>query len=30
VKARLFVPSERTDSQIRDLNRLWTRLKANR
>jgi putrescine transport system substrate-binding protein len=30
VKARLFVPSERTDAQIRELNRLWTRLKANR
>jgi putrescine transport system substrate-binding protein len=30
VKARLFVPSERTDREIRELNRLWTRLKANR
>jgi putrescine transport system substrate-binding protein len=30
VKARLFVPSERSDREIRDLNRLWTRLKANR
>jgi putrescine transport system substrate-binding protein len=30
VKARLFVPSERSDREIRELNRLWTRLKANR
>ncbi len=30
VTARLFVPSERSDREIRELNRLWTRLKANR
>jgi putrescine transport system substrate-binding protein len=30
VKARLFAPSERSDREIRELNRLWTRLKANR
>jgi putrescine transport system substrate-binding protein len=30
VKARLFVPSERSDREIRELNRRWTRLKANR
>lgn len=30
VKAKLFVPSERSDREIRTLNRLWTRLKANR
>ncbi|NKN34061.1 polyamine ABC transporter substrate-binding protein [Marichromatium bheemlicum] len=29
VKARLFVPNQRSDRQIRDLNRRWTRLKAN-
>jgi ABC-type dipeptide/oligopeptide/nickel transport system permease component len=28
VKERLFVPSERTDREIRNLNRLFTRLKA--
>ncbi len=30
VKARLFVPNERTDREIRNLNRMWTRIKANR
>ncbi len=30
LKARLFVPSERSDREIRTLNRLWTRLKADR
>lgn len=30
VMARLFVPAERSDREIRELNRLWTRLKANR
>ncbi len=30
VKQRLFVPAERSDPEIRNLNRLWTRLKANR
>jgi len=30
VKARLFVPSDRSDRQIRDLNRRWTRVKAQR
>lgn len=30
VKARLFVPSVRDDREIRALNRLWTRIKANR
>jgi putrescine transport system substrate-binding protein len=30
VKARLFVPSERSDREIRDLNRRWTRIKAQR
>jgi len=30
VKARLFAPSERSDRQIRDLNRRFTRLKAQR
>ncbi|MBK1719560.1 polyamine ABC transporter substrate-binding protein [Thiocystis violacea] len=30
VKARLFVPSERDEREIRTLNRMWTRLKANR
>lgn len=30
VKTRLFAPSERSDREIRELNRLWTRLKANR
>ncbi|MBO8085332.1 MULTISPECIES: polyamine ABC transporter substrate-binding protein [unclassified Marichromatium] len=30
VKARLFVPNQRSDREIRDLNRRWTRLKANR
>ena len=28
VKERLFIPSERTDREIRNLNRLFTRLKA--
>lgn len=30
VRARLFVPSERSERELRTLNRLWTRLKANR
>lgn len=30
VRSRLFVGSERSDREIRALNRLWTRLKANR
>jgi putrescine transport system substrate-binding protein len=30
VNARLFVPSERSDREIRDLNRRWTRFKAQR
>ena len=30
VKARLFVPSERSDREIRDLNRRFTRFKAQR
>ncbi|WP_240905579.1 polyamine ABC transporter substrate-binding protein [Thiorhodococcus mannitoliphagus] len=30
VKARLFVPNERSDREIRTLNRLWTRIKSNR
>ena len=30
VKQRLFVPNERTERQIRDLNRRWTRIKAQR
>jgi len=30
VKARLFVPTERSDREIRDLNRRWTRVKAQR
>ncbi len=30
VKARLFVPSERSDRDIRDLNRRFTRIKAQR
>lgn len=30
VKQRLFVPAERSDAEIRNLNRLWTRLKTNR
>jgi putrescine transport system substrate-binding protein len=30
VKARLFVPSERSDREIRDLNRRFTRIKAQR
>ena len=30
VRARLFVPTERSDREIRNLNRMWTRLKANR
>ncbi len=30
VRARLFVPSERTDKEIRNLNRMWTRVKASR
>jgi putrescine transport system substrate-binding protein len=29
-KARLFVPPERSDREIRDLNRRWTRIKAQR
>lgn len=28
VKERLFAPTERTDREIRDLNRRWTRVKA--
>jgi putrescine transport system substrate-binding protein len=30
VKARLFVPNERSDREIRELNRRWTRIKAQR
>ena len=30
VKARLVVPSQRSEKDIRSLNRMWTRLKANR
>lgn len=30
IKARLFVPNERSDKDIRMLNRMWTRLKAQR
>ncbi|WP_420844291.1 polyamine ABC transporter substrate-binding protein [Lamprobacter modestohalophilus] len=30
VKARLFVPNERSDREIRNLNRRWTRVKAQR
>jgi putrescine transport system substrate-binding protein len=30
VKARLFIPAERSDREIRELNRLWTRIKADR
>ncbi|MBK1645987.1 spermidine/putrescine ABC transporter substrate-binding protein PotF [Thiocapsa imhoffii] len=30
VMDRLFVPSERSDRDIRELNRRWTRIKANR
>ncbi|MGB5834702.1 MAG: polyamine ABC transporter substrate-binding protein [Thiohalocapsa sp.] len=30
VKERLFVPNERSDREIRDLNRRWTRIKAQR
>jgi len=30
VRKRLFVPSQRTETEIRDLNRRWTRIKANR
>ncbi|WP_462320135.1 polyamine ABC transporter substrate-binding protein [Halochromatium sp.] len=30
VKERLFVPTERSDREIRNLNRRWTRLKAQR
>jgi putrescine transport system substrate-binding protein len=30
VRARLFVNAERSDKELRSLNRLWTRLKANR
>ncbi|MGQ9660204.1 MAG: polyamine ABC transporter substrate-binding protein [Thermochromatium sp.] len=29
VRARLFTPNERTEREIRALNRLWTRLKSN-
>jgi len=29
-KSRLFVPPERSDREIRDLNRRWTRIKAQR
>ncbi len=29
-KARLFVPTERSDREIRNLNRRWTRVKAQR
>lgn len=28
VRARLFVPAERSNRELRDLNRLWTRLKS--
>ncbi len=30
VKAQLFVPNERSDREIRNLNRRWTRVKAQR
>ncbi len=30
VRARLFTPSERSEREIRNLNRLWTRLKSGR
>ena len=30
VKERLFVPNQRSDREIRDLNRRWTRIKAQR
>lgn len=30
IKAKLFTPAERSDREIRELNRLWTRLKTNR
>lgn len=30
VRQKLFVLKERADKQIRDINRLWTRIKANR
>jgi putrescine transport system substrate-binding protein len=30
VKARLFVPAERSDKELRNMNRLWTRIKAQR
>jgi putrescine transport system substrate-binding protein len=30
VKTRLFVPNERSDREIRELNRRWTRIKAQR
>ncbi|MCK7578452.1 MAG: polyamine ABC transporter substrate-binding protein [Chromatiales bacterium] len=29
VRARLFTPDERTERELRNLNRLWTRLKSN-
>ncbi|NVZ10400.1 polyamine ABC transporter substrate-binding protein [Allochromatium humboldtianum] len=29
VRARLFTPDERSEREIRNLNRLWTRLKSN-
>jgi putrescine transport system substrate-binding protein len=30
IKSKLFVMKERTDKEIREINRMWTRLKANR
>ncbi len=30
IKARLFITAERTDREIRELNRRWTRLKSSR
>jgi putrescine transport system substrate-binding protein len=30
VRARLFVTAERSDKEMRELNRMWTRLKADR
>lgn len=30
IKARLFAPNERSDREIRNLNRMWTRIKADR
>lgn len=30
VRARLFVPAQRSDEELRNLNRIWTRVKAQR